>query len=220
MQEVGVRGALQDSGYFRAKVKVDARILNGNERRRQFALTLRIEEGQQYRLGDVSFDRAMDHNPLAFSASELRKKVPMKRGEVFNVSKVREALDEITKLYAANGYIDMVPTLDTRNDDDGGPIDLLIKIDEGKQYRIGKIELLGLDEKTKNQLRAHLQSGEIYNNNLINEVLKRYKSVLPAGVSSQDVHLTRNTVEHVVDVRFDFYSCPGMKNQDSDGNSN
>lgn len=220
MQEVGVRGALQDSGYFKAKVKAVARLLDGNAWRSRFELTLQIEEGQQYRFGDVRFEPVIDHDPLVFSASELRKHFPIRRGEVFNVSKVREGIEAITRLYRADGYIDMVPTPDTRNDDDGGPIDLVVIIDEGMQYRIGKIELLGLDEKTQNQLRAHLQSGEIYNNNLIDEVLKRYKSVLPADVSSQDVHLTRNIAEHVVDVRFDFYFCPGVKKQDSHGNPN
>ena len=74
IQDVGVRGTLQDSGYFKAKVKADARFLNGNDRRRRYALTLRIEEGRQYRLGDVRFERAdLDKPPLAFSASELRQ---------------------------------------------------------------------------------------------------------------------------------------------------
>jgi hypothetical protein len=74
LQDVGIRGTLQDSGYFKAKLKVDARLLDGNERRNRYALTLHIEEGWQYRLGNVRFKPAdPDKTPLAFSASELRR---------------------------------------------------------------------------------------------------------------------------------------------------
>jgi outer membrane translocation and assembly module TamA len=212
MQEVVIRGALQDSGYFKAKVKADARLVEGNERRRRYALTLHIDEGRRYRLGDVRFERVADDNPLSFSASELRKYVQMGRGEFFNVSKVRQAMEELTKLYATRGYIDMVPQPEIQNDEDGGPIELVLKIDEGKQYRVGKIQFLGLDEKAENQLIPQLKPGEPYNSNLVDEVLKRNKSVLPADASRQDMHLTRNTKEGVVDMHFDFYSCPNMEN--------
>ena len=117
-------------------------------------------------------------------------------------------MEEITKLYATKGYIDMVPEPIVRNDDDGGPIDLLMKIDEGKQYRVGKIEFLGLDESSQNQFKPQLQPGGPFNKALVDELLRRNKSLLPGYASWQDVHLTRNTEEGVVDVRFDFYSCP------------
>jgi outer membrane protein assembly factor BamA len=80
-------------------VKAYARLVEGNERRRRYALTLHIDEGRRYRLGDVRFERVADNNPLSFSATELRKYVQMGRGEFFNVSKVRQAMEELTKLY-------------------------------------------------------------------------------------------------------------------------
>ena len=121
-----------------------------------------------------------------------------------------EPNEEITKLYATKGYIDMVPEPKVLNDDDGGPIDLVVRIDEGKQYRLGKIEFLGLDESSQNQLKPQLRPGEPFNKALVDELLKRNTSVLPADASWQDVLLTRNAKEGVVDVRFDFYSCPRM----------
>ena len=209
LQDVGRRGVLLDSGYFKAKVKVDARLLDGNERRNRYALTLNIEEGLQCRLGNVRFKPAdRDKSLLAFSASELRQHVPMRRGDLFGAAKVRSSMEKITKLYATKGYIDMVPEPVVLNDDDGGRIDLLMKMDEGKQYRVGKIEFLGLDEKSQAQLNVPLRLGEPFNGALVDELLKRNKSVLPADASRQDVHLTRNTREGTVDMRFDFYSCP------------
>lgn len=209
LQEVGIRGVLQDSGYFKAKVKVEARLVDRNEHRNRYALMLHIEGGPQYRLGNVRFKPAdPDKTVLAFSANELRRHVHMKHGDLFSVSKVRKSLDEITWLYADKGYIDVVPVPEVLNDDGGGPIELVMKIDEGKQYRVGKIEFLGLDENSQNQLKAQLRPGEPFNKALVDDLSKQYKSLLPAPTSWQDVRLTRNTKAGMVDVQFDFFSCP------------
>lgn len=117
-------------------------------------------------------------------------------------------MEEITRLYAARGYIDMVPVPEVLNENDGGPIDLVMRIDEGKQFRAGEIEFLGLDENSQSQLKPQLRPGELFNKAMVDELLKANKAVLPADASWQDVRLTRNTKEGVVDVRFDFYSCP------------
>src|SRR4029077_10022434 len=102
-------------------------------------------------------------------------------GESFSMfPKSDKRWEELTKLYATRGYIDMVPQPEIQNDDDGGPIDLVLKIDEGKQYCVGKIQFLGMDGKAQNQLIPQLKPGELYNSNLVDEVLKRNKSVLPA----------------------------------------
>lgn len=209
MQGVGIRWALQDSGYWNAKVKVNARLLDGNRRRHRYVLTLRIDEGPQYRLGSVHFKPAdPDKASLLFSASELRQYVHMRRGDIFSAAKVRSATEEITQLYGTKGYIDIVPEPELEHDHDGGPIDLTMKLDEGPQYRIGQVDFLGLDESSQNQLKLQLRPGELFNKAVVDDLLKQYKSLLPADASSHDVQLTRNTKEGVVDVQFDFFSCP------------
>jgi outer membrane protein assembly factor BamA len=209
LQDVGLRGTLQDLGYFNAKVRIDARLLDVNQRRNRYTLTLHIEEGRQYRLGNVRFKPAdPDKLRLVFSPSDLRQYVHMSSGDFFSGSKVRSSMEEITKLYATKGYIDMVAEPEVRNDDDRGIIDLTMKIDEGKQYRVGRVDFVGLDESSQNQLKSQLRPGEPFNKARVDELLKRYKSLLPADASWQDVRLKRNTKEGVVDMNFDFYSCP------------
>ena len=209
IQDVGIRGALQDSGYFKASVKADSRLIDANQHRRRFALILYLDEGQRYRLADVRFQRADpdDKRPLAFATSELRSLVALRRGEFFNVSKIRAALEAVTRLYHSRGYIDMVTEPKTSVEDDPGILDLLMKIDEGKQYRLAKLEFLGLDEKTQRQLRPQLKPGDLFDGNFVEELLKRNKSLLPADASWKDVQMRRNTAEGLVDLRFDFYSC-------------
>jgi len=207
LQDVGVLGALQDSGYYRATVKVDARMVEATQRRNRYALTLHIEEGWRYRLCEVRFEPSGGNTTLAYSSRELREHIHMRRGEFFNVSEVRGGLAEIERLYGTRGYIDMVPTPEVHNDDNGGPLELVIKVDEGKQYRVGKIEFLGLDAKAQSQLRPQLKSGEVFDRSLAEEFLRGNQTLLPVDASLDDVQIKRNAKEGVVDMRFDFYTC-------------
>jgi outer membrane protein assembly factor BamA len=209
MQNVGIRWTLQDSGYMNAKVKVDARLLDGSNRRNRYMLTLHIEEGRQYRLWNVRFKPADPGKvSLAFSASELRQYVHMRRGDLFSATKVRSLIQEIRVLYAAKGYIDMVAEPVIQNDDAREATNLTMEIDEGPQYRIGQVDFLGLDENSQSELKPQLRAGEPFNESLVDELLKRNKSLLPADASWQDVRVKRNTKEGVVDVQFYFFSCP------------
>ncbi len=192
LQEVGVRGQLQDLGFFRPNVEADAHFIDGNLRNRRYSLTLRIEEGRQYRLGEIRFVNVRENEALAFPTSELREHIHLRRGELFKVSKIRNGIEEISRLYATKGYIDMTMEPDIQNDDNDG-IDLVMKLDEEKPYRVGKIEFLGLNENTQSQLTPKLNPGDVFDRNLVDEIFKRNKSLLPPDASWKDVSVHRNT---------------------------
>jgi outer membrane translocation and assembly module TamA len=154
----GIKGLLQDSGYFR--LKVNAHAIDGNHRNKRCALTLHIEEGRQHRLGAISFVRVNDDAALAFPASELREHIRLTRGELFSASKIRNGVEELTRLYGTNGYIDMVPIPEIQTEGDDGPINLVMRLDQGKPYRVGKVEFLGLNEKMQNELTSKLKPGD------------------------------------------------------------
>jgi outer membrane protein assembly factor BamA len=208
IEEVRVKGELYKSGYFLANIRADARLIDGNQQSSRYALTLYIDEGMKYRLGKIGFVNAEENDNLAFSASELRKRFEMIRGETLNSSKIRNGIEEITKVYGDNGYIDMVVEPEIKNDDNRGVIDVVMKIDQGKKYRVGKVEFLGLDDKSQLLLKPQLKTGDVYDKSLIEELLGRNKALLPSDVSWEDVQLTRNTKEGLVDMLFDFRTCP------------
>jgi len=208
IRDVGVLGELQDSGYFLAKVNAAATLVDSHPRRNRYALRLEINEGQRYTLGDVRLANARDDRPLSFPVSELRDQLPMKRGDIFNASKVREGLRKLTALYNSRGYIDMTAEPETQNADRRDVIDLVVKIDEEKPYRIGKLEFLGLTEEAQLALRPELRPGDTFDPHLVDQLLAQNKSLLPADVSDQDVKIRRNVVSGLVDIRFDFESCP------------
>jgi uncharacterized membrane-anchored protein len=88
---------------------------------------------------------------------------------------------------------------------------MLIKIDEGKSYRIGKIEFLGLPERNQAALRPQLKSGDVFDVRYRDELLRQNKSLLPSDASASDVGLQREERAGVVNLTFDFRSCSGAE---------
>jgi outer membrane protein assembly factor BamA len=109
------------------------------------SVTAHVEEGLQYRLGTIQFRSSNLDVPLAFGAEELRKQIPMNEGDVFSAAKIRASLDALNHSYRSNGYIDFVaePLIDV--DDSHQRISLIMELDQQKQFRLGKIEVFGLD---------------------------------------------------------------------------
>src|SRR5207245_2293331 len=106
-EEVGVRGTLRDRGYFRAKIETEAKLLRADAHEQRYSFIIRIAAGWQYRLGTVHFVNAADpHSAITFPSARLQKLIPLAPGDVFNVSKIRQGIEAITKLYGSNGYID------------------------------------------------------------------------------------------------------------------
>lgn len=211
LQGVVLRGLLQDAGYFQADVKLFPQLVNEEQRLKRYSLTVDIEPGRQFRLGEIHFANEDKNKPLLFSESELRQRFHLKRGDLFSVAKIREGMDEVAALYGSKGYIDLTMEPETQNDGGGGPMDLLMKIDEEKQYRVRKIEFLGLSAKEQSQLTPKLKPGDIFPSKFVEQILKRNKPLLPADASVGDVSILRNTKDGTVDVRFDFYRCSQFK---------
>jgi outer membrane protein assembly factor BamA len=211
VREVAIRGPLQDAGFFRAYVEVYPQIVSADPGEQRYSLTVDIEPGPQYRLNEIRFVNVNEKEALAFPASELREHFRLRKGDLFSVSKIREGMNEVAALYGSKGYIDFTMEPETTIED-GDPIDLVMKLNEEKQYRVGKVEFWGLNERTGSQLTPQLKPGEVFNNKLVDELLSRNRPLLPPNVSRDDVSIFRHIKDGTVDVRFDFYRCHEFKN--------
>ena len=86
-----------------------------------------------------------------------------KIGLTDRVEKIREGLRKITQEYARKGYIDATPEPDFEVDEDRKIIDIILKLDEQIQYRIGNIEILGPNVATRDKLIESLPKiGDIF----------------------------------------------------------
>ena len=58
-----VRGAWQDEGFFKVQASVDARPVRNSQDEQSFSVTIHINEGKRYLLGDVSFREVPPSEP-------------------------------------------------------------------------------------------------------------------------------------------------------------
>jgi hypothetical protein len=236
--EESARGVWQDQGYFKARVTGQAIPLGGDADHQHFSVTIHVDEGPQYRLGSIRFRRILgaderrDSSPdagirhpnpgkdgesvltgpaaaLIFPKEALRKLVPLEDGDILKVAKIREGLDAMKDLYGTFGYIDFVPMPEIDVDDKRQIVSICFDLDEQMQFRIGKIEVVGLDAKTEKALIWKIEPGLVFNSKLFEMFFKDNQSVLPAGASSaNNAKVRRNMKDGTVDIELVFGLCP------------
>lgn len=100
-------------------------------------------------------------------------------------------------------------------DEDRATIDLILKIDEQAQYRVGSIEIWGLSATTQQKLMQSLpKPGDVFDETRLEESFKVIRASLPADadVSSDDVNVRRDLKDRTVTILLDFRTCPQKSN--------
>ncbi len=203
-----VREALNNQGYFKASVEGTPYLVRALPAERLYALSVVVESGPKFKLGKVRFAAASE-TPLVFPEALLRQQISIQEGEVFDISKIRDGLEAIGRLYGSKGYIDATPEPDTTIDESGLRIDLLIKVDEQKPYRISMIEVLGLGPAAQKYLRVPQETGEVFNSILWQGFFKDNGPHLPADASpDKNLRMRKNVGNATMDITFDFRPCP------------
>lgn len=204
---IPVRDAMQERGYFKANVEGIPYLAIAQASERRYVLAITIEAGPQYRLGHLQFGSASDSS-LLFPEAVLRQQVHLQEGDVFDVSKIRDGLGAIGRLYGSKGYIDATPEPDTTIDEKDSRVDLFIKVDEEQRYIISKIVLLGLDSRAQNKLTLPQENGSPFNSALWSNFFEENKPHLPIDASpSKNIQVRRDITSGTVDITLDFRPC-------------
>jgi hypothetical protein len=106
-----------------------------------------------------------------------------------------------------------VPQPNTDIDEARGRISLTIKVDEQRQYRIGRFEILGLNQELGSQLKSILTPGEIYNSKLVYDFFREHKAVLPDGVWPESMRISRDAWTGLLSGVLDFRTCKQIQIQ-------
>lgn len=103
-----------------------------------------VNEGKIFRVGEIN----IEGNSI-FSEQQISRIIGVKKGEVADGKRLREALfEDLKKIYGGQGFIEYDVELnpsfkDNPTKPDEGIVDIDIKIDEGKQFRLRKLEFAG-----------------------------------------------------------------------------
>lgn len=199
-----VRVAWQEHGYFKAKVKtLQADLLTSSPEQQVVAVTVSVEEGPLYRLGDITFKHV-----TVFPQEQVRALFPMQPGDVFNTDKMRIGLDALRSLYGTQGYINFTSVPDTQIDEVNRRVSLVIDVDQGRQFRVSGTEMVGLERGLARTLwqRWPIQPGDVYNSSLLEEFFKENAALLPPGANPENqvgrmIDEQKGTVALILDFR-------------------
>ena len=213
---------------FKVVTSAQAQIVSDDSVEQHVSVIVHADEGIQYRLKNLRFRKAPDYfggddvirsgdarylesGELAFPPEELRRLVPLSNGELFSTKQIREGLDALGRLYHSHGYINFVATPVTEVDDSDGTISLTLELDEGKQFRLRKTEVQGLNPQSESALMWPMQPGDIFNGELFENFFTDNKDILPAGASPRNAELKKNEKSGTVDIRLVFPTCTGLE---------
>ncbi len=120
---------------------------------------------------------------------------------------------EIRKLYGVQGYINIsiIPTTQIEKGSDR--VVLTLEMDEGPQFRVGKVEVLGADEAKSRQFvsQSGLITGSIYDSSRLQKAFVSESDGFEAMEDS--VMRTINEADSTVDFKVDLRSCASVSHR-------
>jgi outer membrane protein insertion porin family len=215
--EIGIRGTYQDNGYFLVTVNdptletVDVNRsgvpgpipLIGRKHGKATNITIKIDQGDRYRMGKIVVRSIDPDKPLFFKPEFLQQIFPIKPGEIFSRGKVSKALEDYHKLYGDYGYIDFTPEPQTEVDAEHKLINLTLAMDEQKQFHVGRIEFVGNTTTRDKVIRREilLDEGDIFSNRLWEVSILRLNQLdYFETIKPEHAELKRNLKESSVDI--------------------
>ena len=136
----------------------------------RYYITIKIEENNQYRVGDVKITGATQ-----FSEAAIKDTLGMVPGEIFNEERLRKGFESLKKQYGSKGYINFTPVPAQGFDEANRLINLSVNIDEDRQFYVNKITFTGNTTTRDKTIRREIMvdEGTIFNSTLWDTSLQR-----------------------------------------------
>jgi outer membrane protein insertion porin family len=155
--DANIRPAYEALGYLRVEFPTidvtPAKTTNG------VAVMVHIKEGGVYKLGEVELK-----GELADSRN-LIKAGGFKTGETADFQKIKVGVEDIRKALRRKGYLEAKTSSDRELDDAKKTVKLIVNLDPGPQFTMGKLTIEGLDVETEPHIKKlwALKRGQPFN---------------------------------------------------------
>lgn len=147
-----------NQGYVQAKV--DRPQVTVTPDKKNIYISIRVEEGDQYEVGDVDFA-----GDILFPKEELIEAITIDNNGVFAYDVLQKDISELTAKYGDLGYAyaNVIPRTAFNAKD--RKVNLIFEFDKGSKVYFGKISMVGnsktRDKVIRRELKIH--EGELYN---------------------------------------------------------
>jgi outer membrane protein insertion porin family len=163
---------------------------------------LPVTPGKQYLTSGVEVN-----GNSSISADKIAPLLHLKPGEPADAVRLIRDLDNVSKLYRSRGYMTVQVKPDTGFDEDKGTVHYVVHVTEGDLYKMGEVEILGLDTQAQARLQEAwtLHEGQPYNADYPRKFLEDTRNLVPRGVQwDVSLHETPDAKDRTVDVEIRF----------------
>jgi outer membrane protein insertion porin family len=166
------RRLMYSKGYFQAKIKrVTPRLIEDN-----YVVTIEVNEGISYRIGEIKIEGAE-----IFTEKEILEMSEMQMGDVADGKALQEFVyEKLRRTYADKGYVlynaDFDPEyIQSQAEELDAIVNVLITIDEGKQFKLRNISFVGVEKEKAQELKEilALRKGDVFNQSKFEDGIKK-----------------------------------------------
>lgn len=199
-----IRDALQRQGYFRVLLRSRPYLIRSEAHERHYQIIIEIDSGPQYRLDQITFSGA-----TVFAIAELREQFSLQHGDLFDVPELWKGMASIRRIYSAKGFIDMISKREEKIDEKSRLVNVVFKVDEGRQYHVRIVEAHGLTSTLEQALKSQFVPGEVFDVGAFRNFVGEHSPELPEAVPFDDaIQVRRDATNATVDILVDFRPCP------------
>ena len=165
-------------------------------------VTVTVDEGEVYSLGQV---RIAGNPPL--DPDSLLRSGDFKKGDIANFDSVGEGLERIRVALTHAGYLNAKTSTSRAIDDAKKTVDVTVTVDAGEVYKMGKLEIQGLDLNAEAEMRKiwTLKEDGPFNPDYADFFLKRVREDgMFDNLGATNAEAKRNEKNHTVDVTVTF----------------
>jgi len=140
-------------------------------------------------------------------SEELQKLMHLPVGQPADAVQLESDLEKANKLYRTRGYMVARITPKPLLDDEKSTVHYDLYVIEGDQFKMGELDIVGLDSQAKAHLEAEwkLQPGDPYNGEYPKQFLDQATQLLPRGVPwNVSYHEAVNESDKTVDITLRF----------------
>ncbi len=163
-------------------------------------LEVPVTEGAQYRMGTLKFEGL-----TVLKEDFVRSFFKMPEGSVYNDSRFKKAYEKLRDVYGSLGYFQWTGGTERKPDPERKVVDVTVRMEEDKQYFLGKLNFIGNDSTRDKVIRReiYMNEGDVFNTEALKMSIKRINQLgyFKQMESAPDIQPSQDA-DNKVDVTF------------------
>ncbi len=204
------------AGFRNAKIMSDSVFVINNER---IGIKLKIEEDKRFYFRNITFV-----GNTKYASSRLDSVMNIREGDIYNSELLEKKLNfnpqglDVSSLYTDDGYLSYFAfPVETLVEPDS--IDIEVRMNEGKQYRIGSIKVSGNTKTNDHVIYREIRTrpGELFSRS---DIIRTQRELASLGYFNQekfDIRTNPRADEGLVDIEYVLEEKPNDQIQLSGG---